>query len=174
MDISDLPFYVVVLLVLSAFLFFFFFAKRLSTRWLRWPVRGGMGTGTFLTTSLLLLSILGEFDCTARAPAIFSSDGKHVAVQRWGLQGALGADFATVKVRHRYSPFFQKVYSGPGYPPGPFSPDRDPQVRWLDNRHLLIRYHDWGYEYDQSCAPRASGVDIICETLPLPQPPEPK
>jgi hypothetical protein len=114
MDISELPFYVVVLLVLVAFVAVFFFAKRLSKRLLRWPVRGVASTGMVLTVLLLVLFSLGQYSCTARAPLAYSPDGNHVAVLTWGLQGALGADIATVKVRHRYSPFAKNVYSGPG------------------------------------------------------------
>jgi hypothetical protein len=108
MDISELPFYVVVLLILVAFVAVFVIAKRLSRRWLRWPVRGVASLGMALTVLLLAGFVFGEYSCTARAPRAYSPDGRHVAVLTWGLQGALGADMATVKVRHRYSPLFTR------------------------------------------------------------------
>ena len=161
-DISELPFYVVVLLVLVAFVVVFLLANRSSRRWLRWPAQGGATIGAILTVFVLGFSVLGEYACTARAPLAYSPDGKHVAVMTWGLQGATGADIASVKIRHRYSPFYTTVYSGLGAAGNPAVHSTDPQVRWLDNRHLLIRYQEWS-GYSQICASNGSGIEVVCE-----------
>ena len=165
MDISELPFYVGVLVLLVAFVAVFVTAKRLTRRWLRWRVRGGAGVGMALTVLSLALFVVGDYSCTARAPLAYSADCKHVAVLTWGLQGALGSDIATVKVRHRYSPFAKTVYSGSGWSDSPDLHDTNPQVRWIDNKHLIIRYYEFpGYE--QVCAPHALGIEVVCEHLP--------
>ena len=157
MDISELPHYVVILLVLVTFFAGFVIAGRLSRRWLRWPVRGGASAGMILT--LLVLAV--DYSCTARAPQTFSPYGRHVAVRSWGRHAPGEPGFATVKVRHRYSPFAKSAYSGPGVPE---LWSGDPQVRWIDNNHLLVQYVDWGTgEGEQICAPHALGVEIICE-----------
>ncbi len=158
MDISELPFYVVVLLILVAFVAVFVIAKRLSRWWVRWPVRGGASAGMILT--LLVLAV--DYSCSTRAPHAFSPDGRHVAVRSWGRAAPGETGFATVKVRHRYSPFAKIAYSGPGLPR--LWSAGDPQVRWIDNNHLLVQYVDWGTgEGEQICAPHALGVEIICE-----------
>jgi hypothetical protein len=167
MDISELRGFVVVLFVLSACVGVFVLAKRIGRKWLRWPLRGTAIVGATLTLFVLALFIFGEYACTARVPVAYSPDGKHAAILTWGLQGALGMDIANVAVRYRYNPFAKNVYSGPGISPIPHSSDIDPQIRWIDNTHLLIRYHDYP-EYDQTCASGAFDVEVICEHSPWP------
>lgn len=155
MDISELPHYVVFLLVLVTFFVVFVIAKRLSRRWLRWDVRAGASAGMVLTVLVLTL----DYSCTARAPRSYSPDGRHVVVVSWKrtpLDDNLVA--ATIKVRHRYSPFAKTVYSGSGLWAD------EPRVRWIDNNHLLVRYYDWGTgDGEQVCAPHALVVEMICE-----------
>jgi len=165
MDISELPRYGIVLFVLVMFVALFVVAKRLSRKWVRWPVRGVTSLGAGLTVLLIALFVFGDYSCTARAPKAYSPDGKHVAIITWGLQGALGADMATVTVRHRYSPFARNVYSGPGESDYPRVRATGPQVRWVDNKHLLVRYCDWPGS-DQICASHSFGIEVICERLP--------
>jgi len=164
MDISELPFYGVALLVFGALVAILLAAKRLSSRWLRWPVRTLASVGMVLTLILLVLFVFAGYSCTARAPLFYSPDGKHVAVLTWGLQGALGMDLATVMVRHRHSPFAKKAYSGPGIPPYPRTADADPQLRWVDNKHLMISYREYP-GYQQTCVPHVFDLDIICQRL---------
>ena len=117
-----------------------------------------------LSTLLACLLLFGEWACTARVPAKASPDGKHIALESWGLQGATGADLATVQVRSRWSPVAKLVYSGPGSSVR----EVDPEVRWIDNTHLLIRYNKWdGYEH--TCKTSVESIDIVCEVVPLNQ-----
>jgi hypothetical protein len=169
MDISELPSYLPGLLIFIALVAIFVVAKKLSRRWLRWPVRGGATLGMMLTVLMLALFVFEDYSCTARAPRAYSPDGKYVVVQMWGLQGALGADIATVQVRHRYSPFAKNVYWGPGDSDYPKvrAGTIDPQVRWIDNKHLYIRYYRWA-GYDQVCVPRALGIEVTCDEKPSP------
>jgi hypothetical protein len=163
MDISELPFYVGILLILAAFIAVSVIAKRLSRTWLRWPVRGGAGAGAgaALTVLVLALSLLGDYSCTSRAPLAFSPDGKHVAV----LTGNKVEPGSEVEVRHRFSPFAKEVYSGPEFADGGAV-----QMRWIDNKHLVIGYRDWPGYYDRFCAPHALGVEVACEQLPIFEP----
>lgn len=168
MDISELPFFVGILLILVAFFAVFFAvsynAKRLPTR-LRWPFRVGASAGAALIVILIALFVLVDYWWTGRAPAAYSPDGKHVAVLTWRSLSAIDDGIATVKVRHGYSPFAKRVYSGPGYD----ADSADVQLRWIDNSHLLIRYGGWP-GYDQACAPHAFGVEVTCEQIELPVP----
>jgi len=165
MDISELPFFCGILLILVA-LFTGFFAvsrraKRLSNPWMRLSVQLGATVGAALSVILLALLLLVNYSLTARGPVAYSPDGKHVAVVTWAIGPlAVNDDIATVKVRPRYSPFSEKVFSGPGYS----NDSNDLQVRWIDNNHLLVRYDEWfGYNYRKACAPRAFGIEVICE-----------
>jgi len=166
MDISELPFFVGILLILVVLLAVFFAvsynAKRLSSS-LRWPVRVGASAGAALIAILLALFVFVDYWWTGRAPAAYSPDGKYVAILTWRALSAIDDGTATVKVRHRYSPFAKKVYSGPGYS----SDSVDVQLRWIDNSHLLILYGDW-LGYDQACAPHAFGVEVTCEQIEPP------
>jgi hypothetical protein len=160
MDISELPFFVGILLILVAFFAVFVAvsinAKRLPTL-LRWPIRVGASAGAVLAVILIALFVLVDYVWTGRAPAVYSQDGKYVAVLTWRSLSAIDDGIATVKVRRIYSPFAQKVYSGPGYD----ADSADVHLRWIDNSHLHIRY---GAD-DQACAPHAFGVEVICEQI---------
>lgn len=163
MDISELfvPFAVLALcgLLTGALVF----SRRVKNRWVRIPLRLTSSAGMLLGLLLLVAFTFSEYSCTARAPSAYSPDGKHVAVLTWGLQGALGLDMADVSVRHRWSPFAKVAYSGPG----DAGHGGDPQMRWIDNTHLLIRYHDYGYGpgtgYEQSCLSHVLDVEVQCE-----------
>jgi hypothetical protein len=163
MDISELPFFVGILLVLVVFFAAFvagtYKAKRLGTQ-LRWPVRVGASAGAAVTVLLIALFVLVDYWWTGRAPAVYSPDGKHVAVLTWRALSAIDDGIATVKVRHSYSPFAKQVYSGPGYDAN----SADVQLRWIDNSHLLIRYGVW-LGNQQACGPHVSSVEVTCEEI---------
>lgn len=166
MDISELWRPLGVVIVLVSFVVASIFGKRFGRRWLRWLFRGAAISGATLTALVLLLIIVGEYSCTARAPVAYSPDGKRVAILTWGLQGATGLDWASVDVRRRYSPLAQNVYSGPGGSiPDAKIGGTDPQIHWIDSTHLLVRYHIY-VGYQQRCTTRVLDVDVICETLP--------
>jgi hypothetical protein len=163
MDISELFVPFVVLLIGAALAGSFFVAPQVKRRSIRIPVRITASLGMLLSFLFLALFTVGTYACEARSPSAYSPDGKHVAVLTWGLQGALGFDLADVRVRHRWSPIAKVAYFGPGDSEN----GGDPQVRWLDNQHLLIRYHDYGYGpgtgYEQSCVSHVLDIDVKCE-----------
>jgi hypothetical protein len=152
MDISELLPYGIVIPALVSLFAVFVIAERVPKRWLRMSVRVVVGGGILLAVLVLMWLVIG--DClTKRDPLLYSPDGKHIAIVTWDAT----KEFATVEVRHRYSPFSKSVYSGPGLSGG-----IDPQVRWIENNRLLVRYDEWN-KYDRVCIPHALGVEIICE-----------
>jgi hypothetical protein len=165
MDISELLLPTVVVLVVAATVVLFFLAHHIRHRWLRVPIRVVSSIATVLTCMLLALFIFSMWACTYRAPSSPSPDAKHVAVLRWGLQGALGSDIATVLVRSRWSPFGEIAYRGPGFVGSATHPELDPQIHWVDSKHLMIRFHEYA-DYDQSCVSHAKDIDVICVRLP--------
>src|SRR5262245_17604930 len=112
--------------------------------------------------------LLASVGCSRRSPVIYSSDQRHVAIVTYLLQGALGDDYALVDVRSRWVPWATNVYSGMGS--WNFKKNRpgDPEVRWLDSAHLLIRYYDdrtgkEGRGGPARCLDRMGAVQIVCE-----------
>ena len=149
------------LVFLTAFIITFRSAKCFSSPWLRWPVRAGAIVGATLSVILFAGFLWFTYPSAVRGPVTYSPDGKHVAVVTWAVGPlVVNDDIATVKVRHRYSPFAAKVFSGPGYSSDP----DDLRVRWIDNDHLVIQYDTWfGYDYKKACTPHAFGVEVTCE-----------
>jgi hypothetical protein len=95
---------------------------------------------------------------TARRPGIISPDGKHVAVVRWFLPGAMGSNYIHVSIRSRFSPIATEVESDGG------DPSDDPDVRWLDNHRLLISY--WVKGKIEACSPgpdKVKGIEVLCQ-----------
>lgn len=163
MDVSELfpPF--IALAVGILLIATFPLSRRVGNKWCRIPVRLTASAGVLLSVLFILLFTFSSYACEARAPSVYSPDGKHVAVLTWGLQGALGLDLAAVSVRHRWIPIAKVAYFGPGDSVnGP-----DPQVRWIDSKRLLIRYHDYGYGpgsgYEQTCKSQVFDIEVKCE-----------
>lgn len=134
MDVSEIWPFVKMVAVLGGIAFWL--ARRVSSGWVRIPARVlAAGTTTVSLVLLLLLAALGQ-DCSVRAPALWSPDGEHVALLWWGTQGALGPDGAKVSVRPRGGWTAKLVFRGAGWA------GSAPEVRWLDNTRLEIRYWD--------------------------------
>ena len=70
-------------------------------------------------------------------------------------------DSATVAVRSRWSPFARTVYSGPGVPNIVRERRPDPELTWVTNRHLLVRY-DYYPGYEQTCRTKVLDVEVTC------------
>jgi len=86
----------------------------------------------------VMLLAVAEVGCVKHAVPLPSPDGWHVAVLSFSLSGVFDSDFATVSVRHWWSPFARRVYRGPGQWDFKNREPRSPIVRWLDNKHLSI------------------------------------
>jgi hypothetical protein len=171
MDISEfLHFFAWALIPLAGWSIFRV-AKRVKRRWLRLPIRVAASTVLVIGASMLLLSALFEVGCTKHAPLIKSPGGQYVAVLRYSLSGALGDDYANVSVRPWWCPYAENVYSGLGGWNFKDNKPYDPEVRWLDRSHLLIRYRDDRTANDGRggpavCRGRIRNVEIVCQRLP--------
>ncbi len=119
----------------------------LAARWIPWAalrisVKGVSALLSLPVGFLVLFFCLSEKGCTERRPALYSPDGSHMALIEFQFQGALGDDYATVKVRHAWSPMATIAYSGLAYSSGVNELAKSPEVRWIDSSHLLVQYFD--------------------------------
>ena len=102
----------------------------------------------------------------AASPPLYSPDRRHVAIIIYALQLALGDDYATVRVRRCWVPWATVAYSGPAGWDFKNNKPGDPEVRWLDSVHLLIRYHDYRNGTGGSvCRSQIGAIGIICHPI---------
>jgi hypothetical protein len=94
-----------------------------------------------------------RFTPRERAQRAWSPDGKHVALLRYELHGALGDDRAVLVIRHAWSPFGEERYLGPRENSGP-------RITWLDNHRLSINMQS------RACGQRLASVSIVCQSEP--------
>jgi hypothetical protein len=165
MDISEVVRFWKLFLPLSAIWMIFRTARRIRFRWLRVSIRAV--ASSVLVCGLLFVCLLFMFElgCSKHPPSIYSPDGSRLAVLSYILQGALGDDYATVSVRSRWVPWAQPVYHGVGAWDFKQNRPADPEVRWVDRSHLLIRSLFLRREYT-ACLDRIGDIHVICEALP--------
>lgn len=115
---------------------------RVHWRWVRCSINAIASVGFACSVMLVLLMLMIQAGCSKSAPPILSPDGRHVAILHFALQGALADDYAIVDLRARWMPWPENVYRGLGS--WDFKHDKpfDPEVRWIDNSHLSIRFLD--------------------------------
>jgi len=133
----------------------FWVLRRVRSGWVRIPARLLAAGTTTISFLVLVLFAVTEQGCSMRAPALWSPDGGHLALVRWGMQGALGADGAIVRVRPRGGWSSEIVFRGAGWA------GSAPALRWLDDTRLEIRYWDERV-YEHRCGERVEGVEIVC------------
>ena len=136
-------------------------AQRLRSACLRIPARIAAWVSSAAGLCLLVLLSVNDSACTVRTPAIWSPDGRHVALRQYATQGALGPDYASISLRRVWSPRAEEVYFGAGWADMKGKTDYDPAVRWLDNARLEIRYID-SRVGENRCGQRVDGVEIVC------------
>jgi hypothetical protein len=120
-------------------------------------VAGLLTTPVAFVVTLFLVLAQG---CERHSPLIGSPDGKHVARVLINVGSAMDQDYSTVIMRRSWSPVWRDVYFGLGFY-GEIGPIQ-PQVKWLDNSHLLIRRPESaGYPLD--CAAKVQEIVITCE-----------
>jgi hypothetical protein len=145
-------------------------AKRIRARWLRLSIRTVSSVLVGISAVLVLLVSVASVGCSRYGAPIYSPDGRHLAVRTYVLQGVLGDDYATVGVRPRWRPWATGVYSGLGNWNFAEKKPGDPEVRWLNSAHLLIRYRDErtgneGRGGPPKCLGQAGAVHIVCESV---------
>lgn len=104
MDISEIltlsKFFLPVAVSVLAFLA----AKRVQHRRLRKSVKTFSSVLFCAGALVACVMLLVQAGCTKHAPPIYSPDQRHVAIERYALQAALG-DYAIVRLRSRWSPW---------------------------------------------------------------------
>ena len=153
----------------------FYLAKRVQRRRLRISIKTIASAFLFFFTALLLLLLLVSSACTKHVPPIYSPDSKHVAVLTYAMQGALGDDYASVKIRSRWSPFAEIIYDGLGVWDFKGNKANYPDVRWQDASHLRIGYYDdrkgkEGRGGPPICRSQLENIQIVCVNLAIGQP----
>ena len=169
MDISEVLAYSELLVPVAASWMVFRLAGRIRFQLLRASIR--VLASVALAAGMVLifgLSVI-ELGCSKQGSSIYSRDGQHLAILSYTLQGALGDDYATVSVRSRWIPRAQTVYNGVGVWDFKQHRPADPEVRWLDGSHLLIRSHYLQREHT-TCLNRIGEVRVNCESLPVDTP----
>lgn len=127
------------------------------------------------TAAVLFLAVAGllfffNASYTRHLATVAAPDGRHVAIPTYIVNDGTGVDTAEVSVRHAFDPYAHRVYTGPVHFDPAQSPP-EPELQWVDDTHLLIRYHTWLYPNgtsvarEQGCAAEAEGVSIRCEEI---------
>jgi hypothetical protein len=163
MDISEILFFWKFLTAPIVAWAIFRLVKRLRPAWLRITIRAG--ASILLACSLLAILFLAgaEAACSRRAPPLTSPDGRHTALRRYAMQGALGADFAIVSIRRPWIPWATIVYRAEGAWDFTNEKAADPELRWLDPTHLSVRHR---FAHVLECNNYADGVLVTCDFVP--------
>ncbi len=149
-------------------------ARRVDGRGLRIALRAVTG---FLSLLALLIGgalLFFDLNYTRHLAPLISPDGRHIATTSYIVGTGTGSDMAEVAVRGAWNPYAHRVYTGPSqYEPNAATPE--PEVHWLDNTHLEIRFHTYvsasqranspsttGAAAGQGCAASAVGIAITC------------
>jgi hypothetical protein len=169
MDISEVVSLSRFLLLPAASWVVFRRAKRVGVWWLRLSLKTLSSIGLLVGSALALLVLTASILSAMRVAPLYSPDRRHIAVLTYALQGAFGDDYAMVGVRPYWRPWTTQVYSGLGNWNFEGGKPRDPEVRWLDSGHLLIRYSDErkgdeGRGGPALCVEQAGKVQIICQS----------
>jgi hypothetical protein len=150
MTFREATFYLVVscLLIVSGLAIWGF---RLRKLWLKWLVRVAGVLILVPLTSICLIGFAFQSFQPKTSPSLKSPGGHFTARLQFGDGGAISQDFASVSVRRSWSPIAEEVYTG----------TIEPQIRWLDERTLEIRYP---LQLDKtSCGGSWMGVKIVCQ-----------
>jgi hypothetical protein len=145
-------------------------ARPIRHRWLRISIRTIVSLLFVCSVILVFFLLIVQAGCTKSAPPIYAPDGRHVAILHYALQGALGDDYAIVDLRRRWTPWAENVYRGLGAWDFKHERASEPEVRWIDSSHLLIRFVDdrignEGRGGRATCLSQAGAVQIVCEPV---------
>jgi hypothetical protein len=144
----------------TSFFWWLFTRRSIQHRAARLAVRS-LGLIAFVPAFLVTLLLLLGLGCERRSALVKSPDGKHVARVLVNIGSAVDIDYATVIVRDRFSPIDHTAYFGPG----DYDANQavEPQLKWIDNQHLLVNYYDdWGASYPQQCHTYVDGIVVQC------------
>ena len=145
-------------------------AMRVRPRWLRFSIKSFASVLFGIGMLLVFVLVVVQAGCTMRPPPLYSLDRRHFAIISYVSQGALGGDYATVRVRRSLVPWASVAYNGPASWDFKNNKPGDPEVRWLDSVHLLIRYYDYrsgtgGEGQPAVCRSQIGAVKIICDPI---------
>src|ERR1051326_2207628 len=135
----------------------YLFRARSMRKWLRVGMRVSGGILVLpLILCMVLLVVMAA--CTSRPRIIVSPDSKHIAEYSYEA-GFLGRGSTFVSVRSKWSllPVNAYWYAGP-------SDWLGTEVRWLDNKHLLIRYQQDDRDHPQHCR-NGNGADVFVKCV---------
>jgi hypothetical protein len=143
--------------------------RRVPAKGLRIGLMGMTGLLAMLAVCIGGALLFFDMNYTRHLRPLVSPDGRHVATTSYVVGTGAAADLAEVAIRSARSPYAHRVYSGPAqYEPNAVTPE--PEVRWIDDTHLEIRFHtyvsrDGGAVVaagEQGCAGSADGIAISC------------
>jgi hypothetical protein len=133
----------------------------------KWPIRVPLRivsalvalAGAFGVAVLCALN-WGPLNPNTYSTPLYSPNGKMAArIHEYNASGFGGADSSV------------ELFTARGFRSGAaFSGEYQSvkQIRWIDDRHLLISYYDHS-EYPHPCVSRVFDVDVVCDRVPLPQ-----
>lgn len=135
----------------------FYYAKHIQRRWIRISARAVASLTLVLSFVIAVILLLVQLSCAKNSQS-YSPDGKYVVVISYIGQGALGADYASIFIRRRWSLDATRIFYGEAQ--WDFKLDRlgSPELKWPDNTHLLIN----GYHGQARCESRVDGIQITC------------
>ena len=146
----------------------FWLFRYIKVDWARRGLRFFTGTLLVPVSIFFLFFCLTQIGCVKRSLPLPSPDGTHFALLELISQGALGDDYATVVVRRSWWPAGTVAFSGLGSFDFKSRKIESPQIRWLDDSRLFIRYFDdrvpgGGRGGPATCPQYAAEVQIQCE-----------
>jgi len=163
-DISELWWFLAWVFILLLPVLGIRLSRYLKNAWMR--ISGTIAASVLMIPASLLFLLLcvAQVGCTKRM-TLPSPSGKHIALLEFALQGALGADYANIYVRESWWPVAQRVFQGFGnWSPNPQG--CSPEMRWLDDSHLLIRYwSDMSQGGYVTCRQKVGNVQVECQDL---------
>jgi hypothetical protein len=141
-------------------------ARRIPRNWLRISARAVAIVFFLIAGVALICEGYWLFCLTERRPAIFSPDGRHVAVTRWTVV-LFDVNYlaeAHISIRSRFNPFAKEVFADQVVTRLLSDLLKDPDVRWLDDHRLLISSRSDGQVKDCSPGPsRIDGIEVLCQ-----------
>ncbi len=176
-DVTDLWRFLLFALLPSVPLLAIIHSSAIKVGWMRILLRT-VSSLLIIPAALFFLGLcLVQSACVKRSSPIYSPDGKHLALVEFIGQGALGDDYGNVYLRRSWLPIRKTVYEGLGSWDSKHQRVGAPEVHWLDNSRLLVRYWDdrtrgGGRGTPAVCNGVVGVIKILCVNEALPSLPQ--